>query len=376
MPEVQLNELAWISQAEELEVLASHLSKQSILAVDTESNSLYVYRERVCLVQISTNQEDYLVDPLALDGLAELAPIFSNPHIEKVFHAAEYDLICLRRDFGFQFANLFDTMLAARILGRKAVGLGSILEADFGISMDKRYQRANWGQRPMPANLMDYARMDSHYLIGLRDRLRGELEASGRWPLAQEDFRRLCNASEPTNNNHSEPSCRVSGAAELDPQQYSVLLELCHYRDQVARQMDRPLFKVIGDKTLLAVAEACPKSYDELKKLPEITHLQVDRHGAGLLKAVQRGLKAPPTRIERHQRPDDGVLARIEALKIWRKQAAHKMGVESDVVLPRDLMHALAVENPTGEASLRQVMYTVPWRLEHFGDQILEILKK
>jgi ribonuclease D len=139
------------------------------VAVDTESNSLFAYREQVCLVQFSTTQADFLVDPLALADLTPLAPLFADPKIEKVFHAAEYDLLCLKRDFGFSFANLFDTMLAGRILGRKEIGLGAMLEAFYGVQADKRHQRANWGQRPLPAPLLEYATLDTHYLIPLRD---------------------------------------------------------------------------------------------------------------------------------------------------------------------------------------------------------------
>ena len=151
--------------------MARDLLSQAQVAVDTESNSLFAYREQVCLVQFSTAEKDYLLDSLALQDLRCLEPLFSSPAIEKVFHAAEYDLICLRRDFGFTFANLFDTMVAARILGRDGVGLGAMLEAEFGLHLDKRYQRANWGERPLKPALLAYARLDSHYLVALRQRL-------------------------------------------------------------------------------------------------------------------------------------------------------------------------------------------------------------
>src|SRR3989304_2551096 len=169
-----------ITHPRQLEALAKTLASEAILAVDTESNSLHAYREQVCLVQFTTSQADYLVDPLVLLDLSPLAGLFSNPNIEKIFHAAEYDLVCLKRDFGFSFANLFDTMLAARILGRPGVGLGSLLESEFGVPLDKRFQRANWGQRPLPPSLLAYARLDTHYLIDLRHRLKAALEKKRR----------------------------------------------------------------------------------------------------------------------------------------------------------------------------------------------------
>ena len=122
-----------IQSSSQLDRLVNELSCQPRIAVDTESNSLHAYRERVCLIQFSTAETDYLVDPLALDGLDILGPIFADPKIEKVFHAAEYDLICLRRDYGFNFANLFDTMQAGRILGRKLAGLDRLIEEKFNL---------------------------------------------------------------------------------------------------------------------------------------------------------------------------------------------------------------------------------------------------
>ena len=166
-----LKEPILISLPAALERLASELSSEPIIAVDTESNSLYAYQEKVCLIQFSTPGKDYLVDPLALKNLSPLDPVFRSPKIEKVFHAAEYDLLCLKRDFGFEFNNLFDTMIAAGILGRQALGLGSILKDEYGVQVDKRNQRANWGQRPLPEGLLKYAQLDTHYLIPLRNRL-------------------------------------------------------------------------------------------------------------------------------------------------------------------------------------------------------------
>jgi len=181
-----------ITKAGELQQLVDKLALESIIAVDTESNSLFAYQEQVCLIQFSTQQYDYLVDPLALDDISSLEPIFSSPEIEVIFHAAEYDLLCLKRDFGFTFTNLFDTMVAARTLGQEAVGLGSLLKAKFGVAVEKKYQRANWGQRPLPEDMLQYAQLDTHYLIALRDILKQELITNGRYALAEEDFRRLC----------------------------------------------------------------------------------------------------------------------------------------------------------------------------------------
>ncbi|PIX46945.1 MAG: hypothetical protein COZ54_02550, partial [Anaerolineae bacterium CG_4_8_14_3_um_filter_59_70] len=161
MPSSKLQPPVWISTPVALQKLAGELTRQPRLAVDTESNSLHAYREQVCLIQFSTHETDYLLDPLKLNDLSPLAPIFANPKIEKTFHAAEYDIITLKRDFGFSFANIFDTMQAARILGYKQVGLDSILAERFGVVVNKRYQKADWGRRPLSRDELNYARFDT-----------------------------------------------------------------------------------------------------------------------------------------------------------------------------------------------------------------------
>ena len=363
-----------ITRPEALLELVRLLSQQAIVGVDTESNSLFAYQEQVCLIQFSTTEADYLVDPLALADLTPLGVVFADPKIEKVFHAAEYDLLCLKRDFGFSFANLFDTMLAGRILGRKEVGLGAMLEAFYGVQADKRQQRANWGQRPLPAPLLAYASLDTHYLIPLRDRLEVELNEAGLLPLAQEDFQRLCQAESGVHDERRETFWRLSGAHDLTPQQAAVLYELHKYREQAAHLQDRPLFKVMGNQTLVALAGACPASLDDLRGLPGMSHHQIRQHGRAILQAVQKGLAAEPLYPPRQPRPDERYLARLDALREWRKLKAREMGVESDVVLPRDLLYRLASENPFKPQELQAVLHDSPWRLEHFGEQIMEIL--
>lgn len=367
----------FVNTAPDLQQLADHLSTQTVIAVDTESNSLYAYRERVCLIQFSSLTEDFLVDPLALDDLSPLRPIFEEPRIEKVFHAAEYDLIGLQRDFNIHCENLFDTMLAARILGRSEVGLGSILEIEFGVRLDKRQQRANWGERPLPQRLLDYARLDTHYLIPLRSRLEAELRERGLLQLAHEDFRRTVHARTEINGragqNDRPPDCwRVSGAHDLEPQQAAVLQELCRYRDGVARSQNRPLFKVINDRTLLAIAAALPATLDELGRLPGMSNGQMQRHGSRLLQAVSRGLNAAPLYPPRSPRPDERFMRRLDLLRTWRKRTAEKMEVPSDIILPRELMYTLAEAGPRTPEELTVVLRDSPWRLEKFGLQILE----
>jgi ribonuclease D len=381
MKEDKISAPALITDQDTLEELVENLSGESLLAVDTESNSLYAYQEQVCLIQFSTQEVDYLVDPLSLDDLSPLAKIFADPKIEKIFHAAEYDLICLKRDFDFNVNNLFDTMVAASVLGKAEVGLGSILSNEFGVQMDKRYQRANWGQRPLPDHLLDYARLDTRYLVPLRNRLKAELEESRRWEMAAEDFRRMSilnGGNHENSRNHvrnsGEACWRISGANDLTPQQATVLLELCKYRDRVAKNMNRPLFKVMSDSTLHSIASACPISINELKRLPGMSRGQVYRHGSALLQAVKRGLESKPVTPPRAPRPDEKFLCRLENLRQWRMRTAREMGVKSDVILARDLLYAIAEHNPRKMDELAEVLKDAPWRLKHYGEQILQVI--
>jgi len=365
----------FVDTPKKLANMTAALMNEPIVAVDTESNSLYAYQERVCLIQFSIPEQDYLLDPLALDDLEDLAPLFASPKIEKIFHAAEYDLIMLDHDFGFEFHNLFDTMVAARILGWKAVGLGSILNDQFNIKVEKKYQRANWGRRPLPPEMLIYAQLDTHYLISLRDLIKAELEKAERWSLAKEDFRRACHVNSTSHERNGADCWRINGSRDLEPQQRAVLQELCKYRDEMARSLDRPLFKVINNRTLYNIAQTCPSSMSELENVQGISHKQARWLGRGILSAVQQGLKAKqPPRIPHKPRPSDAYLLRVDKLRQWRKNKGRTMGVESDVVLPKDLLYELAETNPKQYEQVSEIMEVVPWREEKFGLQIFNLL--
>jgi ribonuclease D len=362
-----------ITKQADLGRVVEKLRTQPIVAVDTESNSLFAYREQVCLIQFSIPGSDYLVDPLALEDISALGKIFSHPKIEKVFHAAEYDLLTLQRDFGFSFKNLFDTMAAARILGRKQVGLGSLLKDEFGVELEKKYQRANWGKRPLPKPMLEYASLDTHYLIRLRNLLAAALEKKKRWPIAKEDFSRLTQVNGKPPEPHGVDVWRVSGVYDLKPQQVTILKYLAEYREERAKSLDRPLFKVIGDRTLVAIAEKSPKTLEELSELPGMTPGQVRRHGKAMLQAVSEGKNDAPTKRPRNNYIDDRIINLIEALRNWRKQKARKIGVESDIVLPRDVMEKIGHALPESKEALAELMKAVPWRFQEYGDQIFKI---
>lgn len=363
----------WVDQANIFQAMVADLATQPRLAVDTESNSLHAYREQVCLIQFSTPRTDYVVDPLALEDMRALGPLFSSPAIEKIFHAAEYDLICLRRDFDFQFSNLFDTMHAARVLGYPFVGLDNLLAEKFQFEMDKRHQKADWAMRPLTPAQLDYARLDTHFLFDLRDDLEAELRSRDRLQIALEDFARACKVDLPEEKANGTSWRRFSMRKDVTARELTILSELCVTRDRIAERMNRPVFKVISDGLLLDVARHLPEKDVDLSGLG-LSPKQIRLWGSEILEAVKRGTVAPLREREQAKRPSDATLKRLHKLKAWRKNAAEEMGVESDIVLPKLYLNRLAEHPPKSLRELETIMQESPTRFSHYGEQIVRLL--
>lgn len=372
----QLPDPIYVADAPLFEKTVEALANESVIAVDTESNSLYAYREQVCLIQFSTPSADYLIDPLALDDISALGKIFANGKIEKIFHAAEYDLLCLKRDFYFTFEHLFDTMVAARICGMQKVGLGNLLNDQFGVRLEKRFQKADWGKRPLPNRMLSYARLDTHYLIDLREILLASLKQMNRVPIAREDFRRLSEVNGNPPGPQEVDIWRINGTRDLSPQQAAVMQELVVFRDKKAQEYNRPPFKVIGDKALLEIAIFSPKSLRDIHNIPHLPEKIIKRLGKGLVRAVQEGMESEGLKRPARRHYQNGFPERVEALREWRKSQAAQMGVESDVVLPRDVMLSLATDNPQSEHQMAALMESTPWRLKQFGSQIYRTISE
>jgi len=372
MQSVKLSPPIWIATPAALQKLADELAGLTRIAVDTESNSLHAFREQLCLIQFSTPQADYLVDSLAIRDLSPLQPVFKNPRIEKIFHAAEYDLICLKRDSGITVDNLFDTMQAARILGCERVGLDSILAEKLGIHLDKKYQKADWGARPLSPEMLNYARLDTHHLFQLRDHLQSELKTRGRWELAQEEFVRLAGNS--GNGKVEIPAWqRIKGTHKFSQQQFAILHELCDWRETQAQHVNRPPFKVLDNKRLVAVAQMLPVTQDDLADLG-LTARQIQNYGPEILKAVNSGKTNRVFSRPRPSRPDQAYLDRVNILSEWRKTTGQKTGLESDLILPKNWMLAIAEKNPRDLKDLAALMPHAPWRLGQFGSEIIKVL--
>ncbi len=360
-----------------LAAMIEELARYPIIAVDTEANSMFAYRERVALIQFSTPERDYIVDPLADIPIQNLGDILAAPDIEKVFHAAEYDLIGLRRDFGFRVVNLFDTMHAARLLGKPRVGLAALLGEYFGVRVDKRFQRTNWGQRPLSPEQLAYAATDTHYLIPLRDRLRSELEARGLLSLALEDFKRLTVPPEPNTTFDPEGFWRLPGAQRLSDTSLAVLKALYLWREEEAKRRDVPPFRVLHNRELVRIAEILPTRAQDLARYPDLKHLARSRYGRAILRVVREARAMPPPEPPaRSSRPNRDVAQRYDALRAWRYRVAQSQGVESDIVLPREALRRIAAANPRTLDDLRRLNVLGPERLRMFGEDILRVLRR
>ena len=363
----------WVNTTQLLKQMVDDLASQDRVAVDTESNSLHAFREQVCLLQFSTSKTDYLLDPLVLKDLSILAPIFSNPRIEKVFHAAEYDLVCLRRDFGFSFVNLFDTMQAARVLGYPAVGLDRLLGDKFKIKMDKRHQKANWAARPLTKDQIHYARLDTHYLFDLRDALEQELREKQRLEYALEDFNRACVMEEQKQRLNGESWERFSGRKDISLRELTVISQLCKWRDKEAAKLNRPPYKVVMDDVFVALAKNPPEQKVDLSAAG-LSEKQIKLWGDQVLSATRLGVKAPLVERKQLERKNDAVLRRLEKLKAWRKSIGMEMQVESDIILPKPYLGLLSENPPKTLDELRGLMKDTPSRVDRFGAEILMVL--
>jgi ribonuclease D len=365
-----------ITSVPQLAALLKALHDEPFVAVDTESNSLYVYQEQVCLIQISIPNKDYVIDTLAIPDLSLLAHFFADPNVQKIFHAAEYDVMCLKRDFGFRFANLFDTMWAARILGWPRIGLGHILKDLFDVRTNKRYQRYDWGKRPLDQKALLYAGLDTHYLLPLRHLQADGLMQKGRWEEAQEVFEQVAGSEPVLNGFEAEDFWHVKGAFDLRRREQAILRELCIWRDGEARRKDCPHFKVLHDRVLGALAQACPRTREELARVDGIKPYTVRRYGKRILQAIDRGMEVPvPALPPPPLRHSDEEIERYEALRTWRKEVATEREVDVDVILGNAVLWTLAEQNPRTIEELLGIDGLGPWKRQAYGEAILDVLE-
>ena len=368
-----------IENRADLDALAQDLLSEKILAFDTEADSFYHYFDKTCLVQVATRRQIYLIDPLACGGPAELSPlgpIFASPDIVKIFHAAEYDIFVLKRDCGFQFANLFDTMVSAQLLGYSSLGLAGLAERHFQVNLPKEQQRSDWSHRPLSPRQLSYAAADVLYLIPMVEILRKELRKAKRMRWAEEEFDALTLREWPEREFDPLGYLRIKGARKLDGNALSILRELFLLRDKRAREIDRPPFKVLGNRTLLEVAESQPKKLADLSKIRGISDLIMRRMGREVMEAVREGRKTEHGPIPRlsngRRRMDRHTERRLVALKKWRTTCSQNLSIDPGVLCPNSSLEAIAFRDPQALSDLEEISELKRWFIREFGKEVTE----
>ncbi|MBI3299603.1 MAG: HRDC domain-containing protein [Elusimicrobia bacterium] len=370
----------YIETLEDLEAIAATLSTEKQVAVDMESDSFYVYHDKVCLLQLSSSTEDIVIDPLAVKDLSPLGPMFRDPSVEKIFHAGDYDIACLKRDYGFEVRNLFDTMAAARVLASPKLGLAGLIEKYFGVVLSKKLQRANWGLRPLGDDHIEYARNDTRYLHKLREILWGELEVKNLLRHAQDEFRRL--EATPAAEKVFNPDAwwNLPGARDLDPRRRAVLKRLWIFREKQSASMDKAPFRVMPEDLLVRIAEARVQEVDDLRRVRGMSPYLFRRFGRELVAETSAAdndpaLESAPER-PRGERWDSESMRRYEALRAWRKDRAAAQGVDPVVILPTEDLRRLSAaprENPDKEHWLDCL---TAFKREEYGGELLGVLDR
>ena len=374
-------EYVFVETAAAWDLCLGELRSAPRFAVDIEANSLHAYREQICLIQISTETRDYIIDPLAGLDLAGLGGLLGDARVEKVFHAADYDMSLLKSLYGWDVRHHFDTMWAGRVLGFKKMGLAVVLEEMFGVTLVKKYQKANWGKRPLTAEQLSYARNDTHYLLPLRDALEKRLLEAGCLEEAREIFEGECLVEPMERIFDPESFWGVQGVRALSPRGQAIFRSLYIYRDEEARRRDMPPFKVVNDQMLLRIADEASRRREKepLGSVPGVSDKLLERLGRHLHQAVARGRRDAPPKQPRRRPPrhpnSPGFAQRYEALLGWRKRKAKERGVESDVIMPRRTAMELAEKNPATDGDLEQIASLGPFRRKRYAGEILKTLR-
>ncbi len=369
-----------IEDTAELASAARKMAKTAEIACDLEADSMYHFREKVCLIQIAAADETLVIDPLKLADLSPLKPVMANRRIRKVLHGADYDIRSLYRDFGIVVNNLFDTELASRFLGIRETGLDAVLQDRFGVHLDKKYQRKDWSKRPLPEPMMAYAAQDVHYLLRLAGILTEELRAKDRLAWVHEECDLLSQVRPPAAND--DPLfLHFKGAGRLDRRNLAVLEALLQLRRELAEAKDRPLFKVFSNKSLLSLATAAPGTSQALERTGALSPKQVKMHAPALLAAVRWALDLPEKKLPlypRHKSPrlPGRVPERMTVLKTWRDRKAQVLDLDPGLMLNKALMQAIAVRHPQQRADLDDIPDLHRWRRKVFGREIVDLMKQ
>ncbi len=366
-----------LTTTREIEQLAAELGRQTAIAVDLEADSMHCYKEKVCLLQFSTPERTWLVDPLAGPDLAALQPVLADAAIRKIFHAADYDIRCLNRDFGIEIRGLFDTMISSQFLGEEKIGLADMLNKYFGVELDKQYQRADWALRPLTEGMIRYAAEDTRHLHRLAELLEKRLAEKERLAWVAEEFALLEGAR--FQGQEGPLFLRFKGAAALDRRQLAVLEELLQWRDREARRRDFPPFKVMGSRPLMELTRTQPRTLQGLVGIEGISPRLADRYGRDLLTCLDTALALPDRdlplfpRGERRLR-DPEADKRLTTLKEWRRDKAAELEIDPGIVINNATLEDIARRAPRQAALLAEIPGMKNWQRQVLGEEIVRVL--
>lgn len=330
-----------ISDDAKLAELVGALADAPQIALDTEADSLHCYFEKLCLVQVSSGSGHWLVDPLVGLNLQPLFDLVCSRHL--VFHGADYDMRLLRRVGRFEPVDLFDTMIAARLCGRAALGLAALVEQFCGVHLSKASQKANWARRPLSEQMVKYALNDTRYLLEIAATLESDLWRLGRREWFEESRDRMLASTREIKERDDATVWRISGSSALSPRAQAILRALWFWRDTEARAWDRPSFHVIGNEDMLRAAEHA--AMGTACHTPRMNGRREKSFEAVLAHALQVPEAEWPVieRVRRKRAPRE-YLARFEALKKTRDAIAGDLGLDPSIIAPRGALEATAAD--------------------------------
>ncbi len=352
------------------------IAHAGILALDTEGASFHRFVDRIYLLQLSTTERSAIIDPLGMNAPPGLGKMLEDPSVEVIFHDADYDLRLLHQDYGWHVRNIFDTRIAAQLLGLRAFGLAALLERYFEVKLEKKHQRADWSMRPLTQDMLDYAAQDTRYLIELRNRMRAELEAAGRWTWAEEEFQRLEGTRWP--DEEVAAFLRMKGARDLNRRELAVLREIVPWRDSVARDLDRATFRVMSNEVLLEVARLTEATRETLGAIKGMPRSLLERRGGELIDAVRRGLAIPDADLPRFPRApryerDPDFDENVARLRTARDAAAARLDLDPGVLCSRDRLETIARMQPKSIERLSEIRELRRWQIAQLGEPFIRV---
>lgn len=356
------------------------ISSAQALAVDLEADSMFHYQEKVCLLQLAANGHTYLIDPLAVKDLSGLKTIFADPNRTKIFHGADYDIRSLYRDFRLEVTSLFDTEMACRFLGYNPSGLATVLNDRYGVAMDKRFQRKNWAMRPLPEEMLAYAAGDVAYLLPLANALKEELETKNRLTWVTEECEWLSRVRAPEKSD--KPFyLKFKGAGTLDPRSLALLEAVLQTRDKIAADKDRPAYKVLDKRAVMALVETKPTTLKAMARTGALSTRQIELWGKQIVKKLKMAMALAEKELPRYprtrrSRPPEKLTRRVSALKRWRKQLAQQLGLEPGLLVNNTLLTAIATIKPLQQKEFEVIEGMRQWQIKTFGDELRAILAK